>query len=379
VVRDSLKYERMFGLESLQVELEKLVASEIPADPGELFRLKAVMEYAWTRACEQYDRSGTWQVEGFASAGAALRVKCGLKQGVANRAISLGRKLRSLPEAEFAWSQGEITGEHVQVIANAYTPVRDAELRDLDLERAFVDAAKSTDPKTLGDVVRYATDQIDGDGGATDADLKRQRRRFHMSRTLDGMWIGDFLLDDEDGRTVKHAIDKMRGNYERAETRSPEQQRADALVELCMVGVDHLPDGVGHVQADIAVQIDLSDVEARGGGDLAAEIRALKRAPLPRAILERLCCDARFSRVLTDGPSQVLDVGRATRKWTAAQRKFIVARDGGCVDCGAPAEWCQIHHEHNWEHGGETNVDNGKLKCRPCHIKTHQNPRRGPP
>jgi hypothetical protein len=68
-----------------------------------------------------------------------------------------------------------------------------------------------------------------GEGGVSEVQRKRARRRFHMSRTLDGMWVGDFLLDDEDGRTVQHAIETMRGNYRRHETRSPEQARADAF------------------------------------------------------------------------------------------------------------------------------------------------------
>src|SRR5215218_3826000 len=112
----------MFGTSDLRVEVEKLVASEGFADPAELFRLKSMLEYLWTRNCERYDRSEVWRDEGFAKAGSAIRVKCGIKQGVANHTIALGRKLRTLPETEFAWSQGEITREHAQTIANAYTP-----------------------------------------------------------------------------------------------------------------------------------------------------------------------------------------------------------------------------------------------------------------
>lgn len=365
----------MFDTSDLRRELEKLVASEDCADPVELFRLKAVMDFAWTRACEQYDRSGAWRDEGFAKAASALRVKCGIQQGVANATITLGRKLRTLPETTFAWSHGEITREHAQVIANAYSPERAEALRSLELEPAFVDAAKVADPKTLGSVVQRATDAIDG---GTEVQRKHARRRFHMSRTLDGMWVGDFLLDDEDGRTVQQAIETMRGNYQRTETRTAEQARADAFVELCMVGADHMPEGIGHVHADIAVTIDLADLEDRGAADIAADIRTLRGAPLPRATLDRLTCDARIWRVLTDGPSRILDVGRASRDFTVAQKRAILARDKTCTRCGAPGGWCDYHHKIPWEDGGETSVDNGELQCRPCHRKTHEEMRAPP-
>jgi len=369
----------MVGLGSLRVEVEKLVASEAPVDPVAVHELRVMLDYAWTRACEEYDRAEAWRDDGFASAASALRARCGVAQGVARRTIDLGRKLRTtLPETARAWARGEISGAHAQVIANAYTPGRTAALRALELEEAFVDAARAAPPPVLAGVVRRATDAIDGDGGADAEARRRERRRFHMSRTLDGMWAGDFLLDDEDGLTVQAAIERMRGNYARTEVRSPAQQRADAFVELCAVGADHTPGGIGHAHADIAVRIDLGDLEAQGRDDLAADIRALRGAPLPRVVLDRLACDARVWRVLTDGASQVLDVGRATRVFTAAQRRAILARDEVCTGCGAPGAWCEFHHVVPWQHGGATSVANGRLVCRPCHRRLHERSSRGP-
>jgi hypothetical protein len=164
----------------------------------------------------------------------------------------------------------------------------------------------------------------------------------------------------------------MQGNYRRAEPRSPEQARADAFVELCKVGAEHMPEGINHVHADLTITIDLADLEARGATDLAADIRALKGAQFPQVVLERFGCDARISRVVTDGPSEVLDVGRASRTFTAAHRRGILARDKVCTRCGAPGEWCEYHHKIPWHRGGETSVDNGELLCGPCHRRTHE-------
>src|SRR5206468_2148349 len=66
--------------------------------------------------------------------------------------------------------------------------------------------------------------------------------------------------------------------------------------------------------------------------DVAAAVRAEVATGhgLSRATLDRLTCDCSIARVITDGPSQVLDVGRATRTWPTPIRRAIEARDGGC-------------------------------------------------
>lgn len=60
-----------------------------------------------------------------------------------------------------------------------------------------------------------------------------------------------------------------------------------------------------------------------------------------------------------------LDVGRTQRTATAAQRRALSVRDGGCVipGCGVPAEACQTHHLEPWAQGGLTSVDSMALLC----------------
>jgi hypothetical protein len=273
---------------------------------------------------------------------------------------------------------GEITREHAQVIANAHTPAREGALRDLELEEPFVDAAKVTDPKRLREVVCRATDAIDGDAGVSETERKQARRRFHLSKTFEGMHQGDLVLDDEDGQVVRTALKLYQDPYRVADPRTQAQKRADALVNICRSALANQNDATGTVHAEIGCHLDLADLDARGCDDLAEQIRALKGDPIPRELLDRLWCDARVWRVITDGPSQVLDVGRASRDFTVAQKRAILERDKVCVRCGAPGEWCDFHHIIPWEDGGITSIDNGELQCRPCHIQTHKE-MRGPP
>jgi hypothetical protein len=97
--------------------------------------------------------------------------------------------------------------------------------------------------------------------------------------------------------------------------------------------------------------------------------------PLPRSFQQRLLCDAVFVRVLTNGSSAPLDIGRASRNPTAALVRALVARDGGCAfpGCETPARFTQAHHIHHWEHGGPTALTNLVLLCRHHHRLIHRN------
>ena len=74
------------------------------------------------------------------------------------------------------------------------------------------------------------------------------------------------------------------------------------------------------------------------------------------------------------GKSEILDLGRRVRVPTPAQRRALVARDGGCAvhGCDAPADWCDAHHETHWIHGGGTDIDNLHLLCKRHHIACHE-------
>ena len=75
-----------------------------------------------------------------------------------------------------------------------------------------------------------------------------------------------------------------------------------------------------------------------------------------------------------DGPSQVLDVGRATRTVPPAIRRAVITRDRTCVapGCHAPPQHCDAHHIVFWEDGGPTSLPNLALLCRRHHRFVHQ-------
>jgi HNH endonuclease len=56
-----------------------------------------------------------------------------------------------------------------------------------------------------------------------------------------------------------------------------------------------------------------------------------------------------------------------------ALRKALVVRDEHCAfpGCDRPQSWCDAHHVVHWADGGETNLDNLLLLCRPHHRMLH--------
>jgi HNH endonuclease len=69
-----------------------------------------------------------------------------------------------------------------------------------------------------------------------------------------------------------------------------------------------------------------------------------------------------------------LDVGRASRVITPAQRNALAVRDRGCVfpDCPRPLAWCEGHHLVHWADGGPTDLANLALLCRQHHRAVHE-------
>jgi hypothetical protein len=92
----------------------------------------------------------------------------------------------------------------------------------------------------------------------------------------------------------------------------------------------------------------------------------------------RLACDAGVSRVITKGSSEALDLGRQTPVPSPALRRYVAARDGGCVfaGCDQPASRCEAHHLVHYargcDTGGSTSAINLAMVCPRHHRLIHE-------
>lgn len=89
--------------------------------------------------------------------------------------------------------------------------------------------------------------------------------------------------------------------------------------------------------------------------------------------VRRLACTAKIVPAVLGARSEVLDLGRGQRLFTAAQRKALLVRDQRCraERCTIPGTWSEAHHWIPWSSGGLTNLTNGVLLCNHHHHRAH--------
>ena len=93
--------------------------------------------------------------------------------------------------------------------------------------------------------------------------------------------------------------------------------------------------------------------------------------PLPQEVRDRIACDATITAIIFDGPAKPIWRGRDLRHASIAQWKALIARDRGCIGCGAAPSRCEAHHIVAWEDFGRTDIDNMVMVCSRCHHDLH--------
>lgn len=233
--------------------------------------------------------------------------------------------------------------------------------------------------------MNYWSLHADPDGAEDSAEAQRDARRFHLSRSFAGQWLGDVVLDPIGGAIVAERLGRIEqelfatdwaearsrlGDAARAGdlARTPAQRRADALVEMAIRAGTVPAEGrrpeplftvlVGYERFAGPI-CELADATVVSPGTLAGWI--------DRAWVER---------VVFDGPSRVIDVGVTRRLFTGALRRAIEVRDRECTNqfCDVPASRCQVDHIEPWAAGGRTTMANGRLACGFHNRSRHQRP-----
>ncbi len=83
------------------------------------------------------------------------------------------------------------------------------------------------------------------------------------------------------------------------------------------------------------------------------------------AVAHHVGCVGHVWRQVCDQNGAIVELTSTDRVFTAAQRKVLADRDGGCViwGCEVPASWCEVHHVQEHQDGGLTDTSNGTLLC----------------
>ncbi|MEZ5167978.1 MAG: DUF222 domain-containing protein [Acidimicrobiales bacterium] len=352
--------------------VECLTRSELVDRVGALRRVRGALDAYEARVVCAIDGLGD---NGLDAAG-VLRVEGRVSARAAGRMASTAKKLESLPKTAEALREGAITFEHAESVAKAaetVTPERaDAEL---------VEQAKAAPADVFGKRSReWSTKHREDDGTEAFERQRRDRRVTHWTGD-DGMAMFLAALDKPTGETVAKILEQRAeelwrddggrdGNPD--EMRTLDQRMADAFVEL-ITGSTGTTDakacGAPHPRHQLNVIFDLNGMTDESGRPLASLV--VDGAPLPKAVLEHISCTAGATAMLFDGPGRPIWVGRDERNATIAQWRALIARDRGCVGCGADPNRCEAHHILEWDNSGLTDIDNLVLVCTRCHHDIH--------
>ena len=158
-----------------------------------------------------------------------------------------------------------------------------------------------------------------------------------------------------------------------SDSRTTEQRRGDALVEVCRRAVAAGAATQAGVKATVIVTIGLDDLHRRTRpGTLVGGVDA--GTLLGPETVRRMTCDGAVIPVVVGADGHILHFGRTERWFTAAQIRALWLRDRHCTfpGCSVPATWCDAHHVWHWCDGGPTDLENGALLCGRHHTVVHR-------
>jgi hypothetical protein len=362
-------------LESTEVPLERLEA-EICEGAAHLFAGMA----RWLRKVAEFDRRAGYERWDCRSTAFWLNWHCGISIRTAQEQVRVARALEQYPAVAASFCRGELSYSKVRAITRVATPATEAQL---------LEWAPHT---TAAQLERIAA----GQRRATRTEATENHAARHVSALWDddGALVGTFRLDPDEGAALLAALTlgkdllraersaerkaEKRSAERKAEKRSAERSADDcspepirpgvsnadalALIVETMLGADRAKSISRHERTLVMIHVDAATAEAH-----------LHDGPtLDPATARRMTCDAPVCAVFRKG-LEVLDLGRTQRLPNRAQRRALMARDGGCRFPGcAERRYVEAHHVVHWVDGGRTDLDNLVLLCWRHHHAVHE-------
>lgn len=320
-----------------------------------------VLEAEAARTLATFDDRREFRRDGYSSSTAYLKHRCRVTGNKAKRLVEEARALDAMPITKKLFLGGELSHDHVRVLIRAYERAPEAFAADEAMLCGFADDL--TFIAQFQKAIAYWEQAVVE--APADIEDQRRRRALHLSKTLDGMGRLDGWLDPEATDELMAALDAATPPPAATDERTPAQRRADGLMDLVRSGGQALSG-----QPGLVVHTDLSTLTGEGPPTLAETDSG---TVLSKEAVDRISCDAEVTRVVFDSDSRPVDVGRAKRVITPAQRRALDARDRHCrfTGCDRPAGWCDGHHIVHWSRGGPTDLDNLVLLCRHHHTLVH--------
>jgi hypothetical protein len=370
----------------------------------DLVGLSEATQIEVVRALAAWDRATAWAEDGAVTAASWLCANLTITGAEATGLVRVARLYDQHACVADALDHGDLSLAHARILARAE---RNREAPFADCVDGLVSLAKETSGlKDYGQVIAEWIELVDDHAPKDDT-----KRRLNSSDTIGGMAHTDLFGSADDAAIIRAAIEAL-DTPDPADCaegpRSRQQRHYDIAIDIFrraladQLGDDPQTPGNADVivDADTAAELLADPDPARLGPDdldgfnplvdLLTPYRdhsvgeqLLRRhctyadgSPARRTVAAVMLCSGWVRRIIRDPHTgNVLDVGRAHRRFTPRQRRALVIRDGGCVfpGCDRKPKWCDAHHLRPWEDDGLTNLDNGVLLCRRHHTFIHHN------
>src|SRR5688500_11520509 len=236
------------GLKELgELDPNELTDEELAELVVKLSTFRSVYEANEARIDRAFDTRRVWAGAGARTARPRRAHRTGEPAQAGGARLWLGRHMIDLPVAAEAWLAGEITAAHLRVLADARNP-RTADLLARD-EAMLVHNARTMSFSGFALTVAYWSALADPDGADDDSMRKQAKRKVSLDETIAGMYSGHLFLDPVSGIIVYDELQRIYDQLFKADwaeakarlgrdpvpaelCRTPDQRRADALVEM---------------------------------------------------------------------------------------------------------------------------------------------------
>jgi len=241
-------------------------------------------------------------------------------------------------------------------------------------EQLLVEHAPGLTVRQIQGLARQVRDRLDEDGAEPRDAIRRQRRSLSLVPQPDGMMRLVWDMPPETAGLVRAGIDHLVGEQLRAardqtaaslaedglvdaDDRTLPQRRADAAEDLFRHAISCDRPGGDHPVVTMVVRMTVDQlVEGLG----VAQVDGI-HAGISATTARILAADANIIPAVLGGAGEVLDLGRARRLFSPAQRQALAEQHGGCAfpGCDHPPSYTEAHHLQWWSHGGPTDLANG--------------------
>jgi hypothetical protein len=357
-----------------ELECWQLGDGELISTTEDLYRHLNATSARALRFLGEIDARGLAPDAGSPSTAAWLKARLNMNHGPARRQVTLAKALRAHPVTAHHLGDGAVIVDQAVVITSALDALPGSVLPETvaAAEQTLIQHAADLTPQQLTRLAQRLHLALDPDGPQPE-DHPTPDPGYYLNLQLndDGSCQGQFWLSPALGLRLAGLVDAAAAprpsSAEGHDPRTAGRRRHDALADLVHLAVAH-PDPVpGAGRATVAVTVSLEDLRA-GLPGLGPD-----ETVIDAATVRQMACDAAIIPIVLGSKSEVLDIGRRSKKIPAKIRRALNQRDKGCAfpGCDRSLQWVQAHHIKHWAHGGITALVNLVLLCRHHHGTIH--------